>query len=257
MKKLFSQIKKWYGEPGHHSNLQINTDIALTGNSIEEILLLSSLIAQGQSVAFISGPQNAHKIIPHPTNISLSNDDFFRQLAKIAGFQHEITNNESELWNDRGNLLYEFGWKLESVECFLRAIALDSNLSPTWVNLGRYFMDPEIMDLAVARNCLERALEINPSDDVALANMGGVEVAQKNFKKAIEFCAKSIEVNNDNFVAHYYAGVSCMTLSNGVDNNLIRSALSHFKSCQNLLSQKPDAEEILKRYIKWCNDRLE
>ncbi|MBA7484657.1 hypothetical protein ES707_20187 [subsurface metagenome] len=261
-KEISQAISKWYGKPGFHTTKsKKSTGIVLLGSSIEQVLMAASFVAEGKSVTLITVPQIVHKIIPHPANKSIDNTEFFRRLPQVAHIQPE-TNvyEESVLWNDRGYLLYEMGWKVESLECFLRAVGIDRNLPPVWTNLGRYFMDPEVRDFALASQCLDKALDIDPNDGMALANRGAIAVEQHQFEIAIDFCNKAIKANDNNLFAHWNVGVAYVTLADkrggGERLNLIRSALRHFRRCQSLLNQKPDVVASLAEYINWCQEQL-
>lgn len=124
------QVQQWYGAPGSRAVSQRSTDMALIGASEENLLMTASLIARGQSVALTSG-RIGHRILPHPSNTTVTHQEFYRALA-IA----QPTVSEAQVWNDRGDKLFILGWQQESLECFFKALSLDESCAGAWVNLS-------------------------------------------------------------------------------------------------------------------------
>jgi tetratricopeptide (TPR) repeat protein len=227
--------------------------------SPETILVAAIQVAAGKSVGFIGAQGIVHHVIPHEATHSVSNTEFFDPFQDTLIASHGSALSEAEMWAARSGLLYDLGWKEESLECDLRAISLDPMLTAAWVNLGRYFMDPEIHDYDLASLCLDKALEIQPEHDMALANRAGVAIAQDRLQLAVDLGERAIRANDRNFYAHcYYAGAH-LELSNHAakerELSFIRVALRHYRRCR-LLVDKPEAGPMVDELIRWCEEKL-
>ena len=241
------QVQTWYGPPGSLAASQRGTDIALIGASEENLLLAASFIARGQSVAIISG-STGHRILLHPANTTVPHDEFYRALTI-----DRPTVLDDEIWNDRGDKLFILGWKRESLECFFRVLSSKPNCVRAWVNLSRYFMDPEVQDFATATLCAERAVELDPRCDMAFANLGGIAFARHDLPATVDYCSRAVAINNDNFFGHYYlAGV--LTQAGDHSPAKKREILHHALRCRYLIDQCPQAGPIVEQTIVWCEE---
>ncbi len=238
------QLQKWYGSPGARAASHRGTDMALIGASEENLLMAASFVATGRSVAITSGP-TGHRILLHPANSTVGHDEFYRALAIDPP-----TVSEGEIWNDRGDKLFILGWKQESLECFFRA--LSSGFAGAWVNLSRYFMDPEVQDFPTAILCAEKAVDLDPRSDMALANLGGIAFARRDYAATVDYCSRAVAINNDNFFGHYYlAGVLMQTGDSPVRKQEI---LRHALRCRDLMDQCPQAVPSVEQTIAWCKE---
>ncbi len=243
-----NQIAGWYGAPGLRAASGSRTDTTLIGVSEENLLMAASFLSRGQSVALTSGPV-AHRVVPHPSNSRVSHEDFYRALGITPP-----AVSEAEVWNDRGDKLFVLGWKLECLECFFRALSIDSNCTSAWVNLGRYFMDPQIQDLSAAALCAEKALEVDERCDMALANLGGIAFARRDPSRVIHYCSRAVAINNNNFFAHYYLA-GALTQAGDYTTEKQRQILQHALRCRDLIDQCPQAAPTVEQMIAWCRGK--
>ena len=166
--------------------------------------MAASFVARGRSVAITSGP-TAHRILLHSANSTVGHDEFYRALAI-----DRPAVPEGAIWNDRGDKLFILGWKQESLECFFRALSSSPPFGGAWVNLSRYFMDPGVQDFSTAVLCAEKAVQLDPRCDMALANLGGIAFARRDLSATADYCSRAIAINNDNVFAHYYLAGALM-----------------------------------------------
>src|SRR5207249_1163913 len=96
-----AELSRWYGSPGSWLRSRPSNDMVLIGASVENLVMLASLISGGRSVAFTSGT-SAHRFVPHPANTEVSHADFYRAI----GLQLPSTAMVADAWNDRGDKLY-------------------------------------------------------------------------------------------------------------------------------------------------------
>jgi tetratricopeptide (TPR) repeat protein len=75
----------------------------------------------------------------------------------------------------------------------------------TRLNLGRQFMDKGLMDMAGSE--FEKAVELDPRNVEALAELGGFHLRQKEYEKALSNLSKAIELNPESIDAHFSLGI--------------------------------------------------
>lgn len=245
MNMNLQQIVQWYGPPGSRAASISRTDVALMGVSDETLLMTAAFLTRGQSVGVVNG-RIAHRIISHPANSRVPHEQFNRGLGVPVP-----QLPAAEMWDDRGDKLYVLGWKLESLECFFRAIALDPECVGAWVNLSRYFMDPNVGDFSAAMICAEKAVKIDERCDMALANLGGIAFARGDLPAVIRYCARAAAINDNNFFAHYYHAGALMKAG---DHSAAKKQeiLRHALRCRELIAQCPVGRPAVEQTIAWC-----
>lgn len=243
--QIVQQIAQWYGQPGSFAATVQGTDTAIVGLSEGNLLMIAAFLARGQSVSVVSG-RIAHRIIPHPVNSRVPHEQFSRTLGIPAP-----QLSAAEMWDDRGDKLYVLGWRLESLECFFRAMALDPECVGAWINLSRYFMDPQVGDFSAAAICAEKAVKIDERCDMAIANLGGIAFARGDFASAIRYCVRAAAINGNNFFAHYYCAAA---LTKAGDHSAAKKQeiLRHALRCRKLIAQCPEGRPVVEQTIAWC-----
>lgn len=92
-----------------------------------------------------------------------------------------------------GNLFSEWKQYAKAVECYQRAIALDSTKTQAFNNIGVAYKELEQFDLA--RNAYEMVLKLNPDDSAVYNNYGNLLRHCKETQKAIAYLEHSIKLN--------------------------------------------------------------
>lgn len=250
---MIDQLVKWYGTPGSWMGSHKHTDLVIMGASAENIVMVAQAIASGQSAGIITAGTRTHAIAPHPFHEPASHARFYAAIGAPVP-----QRSEAEMWNDRANLLFELGWKKESVECCLRSLAQNSEAASPWVNLGRYFMDPTVADFPLATACLKQALEIDPNRPKALANLGAVHFAQGLFPESLAFCERALQYDPNDFHANYYLVGAIVELRNTFPKNECRQqlqrALLHARTAQRI--GHPEAARVVEQTIQWLESVL-
>lgn len=257
-------IRHWYGEPGAHLEGPVPPTTPVLCSGADDLLVAAGLVRKRRPVSVISRPGHVHKVIPHPATALANNGQFFATLAATLGVPLPKDATEAALWSDRARCLHQCGYRAESFECCLRALALDAHSVAVWMSLAHYFLDPEVKDLSLAAECLDNALEIDPQNDTALADKGAVEIGQENYEEGIRLCSLAAQRNPDNFFAHYYlAEAHYATAHQGPEAEELtakRHALEYYRRAESLLGQEPGAslaavERIAER-IESCEAAL-
>jgi len=184
----------------------------------------------------------------HPANSTVPHDAFYRALA--IG---RPSVPDDEIWNDRGDKLFILGWKQESLECFFRALSSNSHCVGAWVNLSRYFMDPAAADFPTAILCAEKAVDLDPRSDMALANLGGIAFARRDLPATVDCCSRAVPINDDNFFAHYSLAAA-LTQAGDHSPAKKQDILHHALRCTELIEQCPQAGAIVEQMIAWCEE---
>ena len=250
---------EWYGEPLTSIDEDFKPQINLIGFDPQFLPVIGKFLSRGTSVAFFPSLQKVYYFIPHPANREISNERFFEEIKKIAKeskISYEIPEKEPEKWVERGALLYGFGWKLEGVECFLRALFLDPNLSSAWAQMARYFLETKETNLA--KSLLEIALELNENDPEAVLFMGIIYFRKKKFEEAEKYLKKALELVPDDFFVNFYLGLTLFEKGKEKEDfSLIRKAYRHLLSASRIYIFNPAlwercSSEVLENYIREC-----
>lgn len=246
------QLTQWYGKPRQRNDVPA-TDWCLIGNTVGQIRLASPHVAAGGSVSIITDGQHVHWFVPHPANTAVAHGVFFHAVnpsMPVSGGPPL-----SEIWNNRGLVLYELGWKLEALECFCRSVAEDPHNGSPWVNFGRAFMEPEVADYAFADVCCLEATALNPQLDMAWANRALIKLTQRQVDRADEYGAQALALNSDNGYAHLALGqvadIRWRSVTGKAQLAFARKALWHFRRVTALLGH-PDIMRTLMPRMALC-----
>jgi tetratricopeptide (TPR) repeat protein len=126
-------------------------------------------------------------------------------LKTAVGYTHSISDNIM------GEVQIMLG--LKTAEELERELNPEEVVEPpdnvkkarTRLNLGRQFMDKGLMDMAGSE--FEKAVELDPNNVEALAELGGFHLRQKDYEKALDELTKAIELNPDSAHARFSMGL--------------------------------------------------
>lgn len=91
--------------------------------------------------------------------------------------------------------------KDESINCFKKAIELDSNYSEAYYHLGLLYQDGSVGD---SEKYLSKAISLDPDYVEALAELGFLFIRQKRYIEAEEKLRKALEINGNYLWATVY-----------------------------------------------------
>jgi tetratricopeptide (TPR) repeat protein len=178
------------------------------------------------------------KIPDVPIVVVAQNDVTLDVAAKNAAIQPpktQLAKEDWQRWNDYGIGLLLQGDLKAAQEAFRKVTEIDPNNPDGWVNIGRAAVQEGDMELA--RNVLDRALQINPKlartnffyakvlrsdgnydgaaehlrtvlaqyprDRVALNDLGRILFLQHKYKEAVAPLEQVLEVDPEDLQAHY------------------------------------------------------
>ncbi|XP_046996555.1 tetratricopeptide repeat protein 37 [Schistocerca americana] len=98
--------------------------------------------------------------------LMLKKDGKFEEALAALNAAAATDPSQSEIWLEKGKLLWEKGEHDESLIAFLKATKLDPNSYYCFVYLGRYYSLND-KDLDKARRCYQKAFQLNPRGDEA------------------------------------------------------------------------------------------
>jgi len=138
------------------------------------------------------------------------------------------TDEQSLLVADLGYDLTEHGLTEEAITIFEGLLALDPTLA--WVNstLGTLWL--RAGDLDRARDYLQRALEIDPSNLLALVNRGEVSFLQNDWELATLYLSAAIDIADE---------LNAASSVNSCDSSAV-SAVAHATRLLNLIDCAAD-----------------
>jgi protein O-mannosyl-transferase len=131
----------------------------------------------------------------------------FKQQVMIYHFKRaiELYPKDYKTLNDLGTVYINFTQKPDSAVYFLRkAIALNPDLQPAWVNLGLYYRKKQNIDSAMY--CYERVLQINPKELNAVFKLADLYFDKGNTDKAFQMNEEVIKSNPDLDVPYFNIG---------------------------------------------------
>jgi len=105
---------------------------------------------------------------------ALANGGQHEEAIKALDRAIQLNPNDSEIWNNRGIILFLLKRYKEAIRSFEKATSLDPRNAEAWYNRGMVFCSLERYGDAVSS--LEKALEIDPQSAIAWHNK---EVALK------------------------------------------------------------------------------
>jgi protein O-mannosyl-transferase len=111
----------------------------------------------------------------------------FKQQVIISSFKQALAlyPNDYKTLNDIGTVYVNFTQKQDSAEYYLKkAIALNPDLQPAWVNLGLYYRKKQNLDSA--KICYEKILQINPKELNAVFKLADIYFDKGNYSKAFQ-----------------------------------------------------------------------
>ncbi len=143
----------------------------------------------GQAVGNIKGGQIVS--YQHPVNAFINDG---HALFHIGEFQEAIecydkalsltqsSDVKAAILNNKGLAYWELGDRETAISCYEEAINLNTRLKEAWVNKGQYLASLERYPEAV--ECAKKALEIDPSWQVAKSFLVEVEAIQQNLSQS-------------------------------------------------------------------------
>lgn len=119
----------------------------------------------------------------------------------------------------------------EAIQHFMTALRYEPDYVEARVNLASIYMEMGRYGDADAE--LERALDLAPQDDLALAKKGELLVRQQRPNEAVPYLKQSIRLrSNQNPSAHYYLGVA-YTARNQIDEALEELQVAQYQDPNN------------------------
>jgi tetratricopeptide (TPR) repeat protein len=94
--------------------------------------------------------------------------------------------------------------KDEALTHFFKSLELNENYKDTYVNIGCIYNDFKKLDLA--KENLNKALQMDPQDACALENLGWNSYLAKDYTKALKYTKKSVQLDPNNADAFYNLG---------------------------------------------------
>ncbi len=129
-----------------------------------------------------------------------------------ALFRHAIAAGQESgvAYNGLGKCAMDQGRHDEARECLTKALALNPRFPGALVNLGKLDMDQGRDD--EARECLSKALDMNPgyAYGSALTNMGALALDQGRYDEARNYLTKALDLNPNDVEVLYDLGLLAM-----------------------------------------------
>ncbi len=135
-------------------------------------------------------------------------EDFSEQLTIFHIVVTVRSNNETDVYVNLGNALYDQGKLEEAIASYQQAIQLNPSYSIAYISLGNALYNQGKLEEAIAS--YQKAIQLNPSDAIAIAyiNLGTALLAQEKLEEAIANYQKAIQLNPNYINAYIGLGLA-------------------------------------------------
>jgi len=122
--------------------------------------------------------------------------------------KYNKSSNElsAEDWFQKGNYAYEIGDYENAFLFFQKALDIEPDQEVIYNNMGIIYKKKGNYIKAI--ECYQRAIEINPDDETSYYNMGNIYIEKNKYDKAIEYYKKAIEINPLSASTNYNMGIA-------------------------------------------------
>lgn len=132
----------------------------------------------------------------------------FEQVVIQANAALSATPDDAELHFARGTALNALGDHTRANAAFARALALQPNHAPSWLNMGNASADQD--DLISAEILYRTAIRLDPALAEAQASVGYILTMQGRLAQAIEACDAAIRLRPDFTQAHWNLAIAAL-----------------------------------------------
>ena len=166
----------------------------------------------------------------------------FLLTAVIFAASVNIYSQTAEEWKKIGNVALDSADYDKAIECYKKAIEVDSNYFDAYHNLGLAYSNKEEFDTAI--EYYTKAVELNDTAVSTIFSLGFTYAEQEDFDKAIEMLKKGIEIQPNSPAEHYFLGHFYLQKDNPT------YALMYFKKAAKL-GYEPAKELLIENVISW------
>jgi tetratricopeptide (TPR) repeat protein len=132
----------------------------------------------------------------------------FEQVVIQANAALSTTPDDAELHFARGTALNALGDHARACAAHARALALQPNHAPSWLNMGNASADQD--DLVSAEGMYRTAIRLDPALAEAHASLGYILTMQGRLTQAIEACETAIRLRPDFAQAHWNLAIAAL-----------------------------------------------
>ena len=209
--------------------------------------------------------------IPQPIDLALVEEPRLVEAIEVAQKSVEKSPEEATAWGQLGHIYLIHGWKVEATQCYRRAVAIDPTEFRWLYFLGRSYCEAhpqEAVDVLVqaisldseytpaliyhayalrslgrfgeAKQCLERAKDLDPQNPFAELWLGELALTDKQFETARAHLQRALILNPEQSEAH--AAMAQVALALGE----LEAANRHAK-----LARKPTTHAQMRDPLWW------
>jgi tetratricopeptide (TPR) repeat protein len=160
------------------------------------------------------------------------NRENYQQALDAFDFVTVIDDDDFGGWLQKGNTLFHLNRFKESLECYRHCETKVAYPDILQVFMGECY--EKLDDYTNAKNCYERALEINPQNSDAWSGMGICSLELEVPEDSIRYLLKSLEFDAENFETWVYLAEAY------INTNRVKEAEKAYKKSLKLEQQQPD-----------------
>ncbi|WP_143473449.1 tetratricopeptide repeat protein [Flavilitoribacter nigricans] len=152
-------------------------------------------------------------------------------VIKQAMDQEFVRYDLAEAYAILGNIYLELDYHQDAIEAFQKALELDANSGKYWTNLGVAYRLTAQYDKA--ESCYMRALELNPDYAKLYTSLGALHLTHTmKFEEAIRFLEKAIQLDPGQEVAYANMALAQASVGNfaSAEQYLVKATMKGYRN---------------------------
>ncbi|MCS3901805.1 tetratricopeptide repeat protein [Methanococcus voltae] len=130
----------------------------------------------------------------------------YNDLLDFLSKTIQLWQNNKLLYFYKGNLYRYFTEYEKALECYNKALDVDSKYTVVWCNKGNVYHNMKEYEKAL--ECYNKALDVDSKYTVVWCNKGNVYHNMKEYEKALECYNKALDVDSENVIYLHHKAIT-------------------------------------------------
>jgi len=138
----------------------------------------------------VSGNSSAAQMSYATAKNLIEKGEYAQGIAKAEQLVKEIPGNAA-VWNLLGLAYFRSNNPADSERCLRKALEIDKNQGPAWINIGTLFHAQNRLEQALT--AFQNASLLDPNNGGLCNSIGGILISLRRFEEAEQFCVRAIK----------------------------------------------------------------